>query len=92
MRRLRLEAAVLVDEHGGHQAERAEALSDNIGLHITIVVLACPDEATFGLDSLRNHIVDEAMLVVDTSLLELFDEFILVDAFEGVLEETVILL
>ncbi len=33
-------------EYRGHETKRAKALSDGIRLHITIVVLACPDEAT----------------------------------------------
>lgn len=39
---LRLESlAIRGDENGGHETKRAEALSDNVGLDITVVVCRC---------------------------------------------------
>ena len=89
---LRLHASVLIHKNRGHETKRAESLSNNIGLHITIVVLASPDDATLRLDSLGNHIVNKSVLVVNTSCLELVNEFLLVDTLKGGQEETIVLL
>jgi len=89
---LGLDAAISSLEHGGHETERAVALGDNIGLHITIVVLAGPDEATAGLDGVGDHIVDEAMLVPEASSLKLSLVFGLVDLLEDILEATIVFL
>jgi len=80
------------DKHGSHETERAVALSDDIGLDITIVVLASPDETTVGLESLSHHVINKAVLVPDAELLELLLVLLLVDLLEDVLEETVVLL
>jgi hypothetical protein len=58
------------DELGGHHAQRAEALCENVRLNITVVVFARPDKAARGFDGLRNHVVNEAVLVVDSCLLK----------------------
>ena len=43
VRGLRLDRlAVGRHQHAGHQAERAEALRDGVGLHVAVVVLAAP--------------------------------------------------
>lgn len=55
VRGLRLDGlSVRGDQHGGHQTERAVALGDDIGLDITVVVLASPDEATVRLDRISD--------------------------------------
>jgi len=63
--------AVRSDQHGGHQAKGAKALGNRVGLHITVVVLARPDKASLRLEAVRNHVVDEAVLIPDPSRLEL---------------------
>jgi len=83
---------VLVDADGGHEAKGAESLSDDIRLNVSVVVLASPNEATVSLEDLSDQVVDESVLVVDTLLLELLDVLRLVDLFEGVLEESIVLL
>ena len=40
-------------QHRGHQAERAEALRDGVGLHVAVVVLAGPDVAALPLERRR---------------------------------------
>ena len=87
---LSLDGAISGLEHGGHQTEGAVALSDDIRLDITVVVLAGPDEATAGLDGIGDHIVDETVLVPETSGLELLLVVGLVDLLEDVLEATVV--
>lgn len=43
---LSLHNTILIDADRGHKTERAETLSNNIGLDITVVVLAGPDHAS----------------------------------------------
>ena len=38
--------AVWSDQHGGHQAEGAEALGHGVRLHVAVIVLASPNKAT----------------------------------------------
>ena len=63
--------AIGTDEHRAHQTQRAVALSDHVRLHVAVVVLARPDEAAIGLEHLRDHVVDETMLIPDIELVEL---------------------
>ena len=63
--------AVRRDELGRHHAERAETLREDVGLYVAVVVLGCPDEAAGGFYGLRDHVVDEAVLVVYARRLEL---------------------
>ena len=63
--------AVRRHQHARHQAERAEALRDRIGLHVAVVVLARPDIAARPLQRRGHHVVDQAMLVGELALLEL---------------------
>ncbi len=62
---------VCSDELAGHHAQTAESLGENVGLDIAIVVLACPDETTAGLDDLSDHVIDETVFVVDACTFEL---------------------
>ena len=80
------------DQHGGHEAERAVALRDDIRLHITIIVLACPDESSAGLERLCHLIVDQSVLVLDAQLVELLLVGVGELLLEDVLEQTVVLL
>jgi len=83
---------ILVNKDGGHETERTETLSDDIGLDITVVVLASPHKAAFHLDDLGNHIINESMLVVNTLLLELLNVLSLINMLEDILEETIVFL
>ena len=46
-------------------------LSDDVGLHISVVVLASPHEASGRLECLSDHVVNQTMLVPRSSLLKL---------------------
>jgi hypothetical protein len=60
VRRLRLHrVAVGREQHGGHQAERAEALGHDVALHVAVVVLAGPDVSAFPLQRGGHHVVDQ---------------------------------
>ena len=89
---LSLHDAVAVDADGGHETERTEALSDDIGLDISIVVLAGPNETTIALNNLSNDIVDETMFVPEALGLEGLKVLLLVDLLESIDEKTVVLL
>ena len=83
---------VSVHTNGSHETERAEALGDNVGLHITVVVFACPHEATAALDNLRDDIVNQSVLVPEAFCLHLVIELLAIESFESVDEETVVFL
>ena len=53
-------------------SERAKALREHVRLHVSVVILRRPDEAAGGFDRLRDHVVYETMLVLDTRSLKLF--------------------
>ena len=82
--------AVRGHQHAGHQAERAEALGDDVGLHVAVVVLAGPHDAAVALDDLGDHVVDQPVLVGDPGRLELGLELGLEDLGEDVLEAAVV--
>merc|ERR550539_546232 len=77
-------------EHRGHETKGAVTLSDDIGLDITVVVLAGPDEAAAGLDGVGDHVIDETMLIPKISSLELSSVVLIVDLLEDILEATVV--
>jgi len=83
---------ILVDTNGCHQAKRAEALSNNIGLDITIVVLTRPNKASLALEHLSDEIIDESVLVVNASGDEFFLVVSLIDILKDFHEEAVIFL
>jgi len=71
MRRFALDgAAVWRYELRCHHPERPEALREDVGLHVSVVILRCPDKATGRFDHLCYHVVDKAVLVIDTRVLE----------------------
>lgn len=70
--------------------QRTETLSNGVGLHVAVVVLAGPDEATVGFHSVSDHIVDQTVLVHDARGFELRLVFSVVDDLENVLEATVV--
>ena len=80
------------DEGGGHQTEGAEALGDDVGLDITVVVLQGHDEATLGLDHLGDHVIDETVLVPDLLSVEVLGVVLLEDLLEDILEAAIVLL
>ena len=82
--------AVRRHQHRGHQAERAEALRHDVGLHVAIVVLAGPDIAARPFQRGRHHVVDQAVLVGELLLVELGLELLVEHLLEQVLEAAVI--
>uniref|UniRef100_A0A182IRC3 Uncharacterized protein n=1 Tax=Anopheles atroparvus TaxID=41427 RepID=A0A182IRC3_ANOAO len=85
-------ATVRAYQHRRHQSERAESLRHRVRLHVTVVVLAGPHEATLGLHAVGDHIVDQPVLVPDAGRIELLLVVLFVDLLEEVLEATVVLL
>jgi hypothetical protein len=67
-------------------------LSNDVRLHVTVVVFASPNETSVALYDLGDKIVDEAVLVPESLLLELIHVVCLVDTLESVHKKTVVLL
>lgn len=67
-------------------------LSDNVGLHITVIVLAGPHEGAVALQRHRHHVVDQTVLVADAGGLKLGLVVLGVDLGKDVLELAVVLL
>ena len=82
--------AIRCHQHRGHQAERAVALCDGVGLHVAVVILAGPDVAARPLHGRGDHVVDQTMFVDDLLLVELRLELLVEDLLEDVLEPAVI--
>ena len=61
-------------------------------MHVSIVVLASPDDAAVSLDDLCDHVVDESVLVVNALCFELGLELLLIDLCKQILEEAIVLL
>jgi hypothetical protein len=80
-------------QHRGHQAERAEALRHDVGLHVAVIVLAGPDVAAGPLQGRCDHVVDQAVLVGDLAASSnSFLEFGVVDLLEDILAESAVIL
>ena len=75
----------------GHQSQGSKSLSNDVGLHVAVVVLHGDDHTAFGFDHLSHHVVDQSVFVPDLLLLELLAVFLLVDLLEDVLEPAVVL-
>ena len=84
--------AVRGDEDGGHEAEGAEALGDDVGLDVAVVVFESHDVAARGLHHLGDHVVDESMFVPDFLLVKLRMVIRVVDFLEQVFEAPVVFL
>ena len=48
----------------------ARTLSDHVGLDISVVILASPNEGSVGLERLSDHVVDQPVLVPDSQFVE----------------------
>ncbi len=79
-------------QHAGHQAKRAEALRNHIGLDVAVVVLAGPHELAAPLERSGDHVVDQAVFVGDVRFGELVLEFAFEHFLEQVLEAAIVLL
>ena len=82
--------AVRGHQYRGHQPQRPEALCHGVGLNIAVVVLAGPDVPAFPLQRGRHHVVDEAVLVRDARLLEIFHKLGREDLRKQILEPSVV--
>ena len=78
------------NQNGGHETQGAVALSNGVGLHVTVVVLAGPYEFTRGFEALGDHVVDQPVLIPDASGIEILFVLFLVDVFKDILEAAVV--
>jgi hypothetical protein len=67
-------------------------LSDGIALNVSVIVLASPNEASFGLNHVGDHIIDKSVLIPNLILLKEVSVFFIVYGFEYVLEASIVLL
>jgi len=82
--------AVWSDEFTGHHAQRAEALCEDVGLNVTIVILTRPDKPSRGFDGLSDHVVDKSVFVVDVELFKFSLVLGIIDLLEDILETTIV--
>jgi len=80
------------EEDTGHQTEGSVTLSNAIRLDITVVVLASPDESTFRLEHICDHIVDQSVFIPDAVGFKFSLVGFVVDLSKDILESSVVLL
>ena len=85
-----LVVAMGADEHARHHREAAKGARDHVAHHVTVVVLAGPDETALGLHDARDGVVDEGVEVLDAGLLETRAVLGIEDVGEDVLEAVVV--
>ena len=82
--------AVWGGQYLGHQSQRSKALSNCVGLDVTVVVLTCPNIATLPLQRGCNHVVNEPVLIGQSRTRELVRVLGVENLLEGVLEGAVV--
>ena len=75
-----------------HKSETSIALCHNVGLDISIIILAGPQETSLTLYHVCHHIIDQSVLIPELSALKFRAVFTLINVLEDVLEATIILL
>lgn len=80
------------DQFASHHAQASEALCKDVTLNVAIVVFGGPDKSARGLDCLRDHIVNQAMFVIDAGFIEKGFVLCLVDFLEDVFEPAIVFL
>jgi len=88
----RFDGAIWALKDRGHKTERSITLSNDIRLNITIVVLTGPQKSTARFDSISNHIIDESMLIPESSSIELCFIVSIVNFLEDIFESTIVFL
>lgn len=89
---LSFDGAIGGNKNTGHETQRSVALSNDIRLDITIVVLASPDKATIRLEHIGDHIINKSMFIPKTGSLEFGFIVLLVNISKNILESAVVFL
>lgn len=76
----------------GHESQTSVTLGQSVGLDISVVVLASPDESSFGFDDVGHHIIDQTVFVPESFGLEVFLVFGVIEVLENVFESTIVFL
>ena len=79
-------------QHGGHHGQIAVGRRHHIGHHITVIVLAGPDEASFRADDPCHRIVYQCIEIFYTKLLKFLLVLGIIDLLKDILECMVIFL
>merc|ERR1712168_452019 len=82
---------IRMNKNTGHQTQGSVTLCQCIRLYISIVILAGPHKTTSCFQTLRNHIINETMLVPDVQGIKLWLIVLLKDVFKDIFESTIIL-
>lgn len=89
---LSLHATIWGQKHRRHQTEGAVSLRDYIRLHIAVIVLARPYEASIALYSVGHHVINQSVFIPELPFFELCLVVPVVQLLEDVFESTVVLL
>ena len=68
VRRFIHDPSVRGDQHGCHHRQRTEGRGHHVGHHVSVVVLAGPEHAAFGLHDAGHGVVDEGEAELDAGL------------------------
>ena len=86
MRSLILILSFWRNQYRGHHSQRTESGTEHIAHHVTIIVLACPDEATLATDYASHRIIYQRIEVFDAEFSEFLLVVTLVNLFEDLTE------
>ena len=79
-------------KHRCHQTKRTIALSNDVRLDITVIVLACPNKSTFGFNGISNHIINKSVFVPGAKGIELSLVVLVENFLENIFESTIVFL
>merc|ERR1719384_2457942 len=74
----------------GHQPQGSISLSQYIRLDIAIIILTSPNEGTIRLQHLRNHIINQSMLIPNAQIIKLCLIILVKYILENILEQAII--
>lgn len=84
--------SVRCHQNRSHQPKRAIPLSQDVGLHITIVVLTGPYKPAFGLERLSHHVIDQTVFIPQIGTFEFLAVILFIDVLEDILEAAIVFL
>lgn len=86
----RFQNIIAIDTDTGHHTKGSEALGDDVGLNIPVIVFAGPDEPSIGFYNLGNHVIDQSVIVPKSFGFKLSFVGRIINVFENVFEESII--
>src|SRR5699024_8506962 len=83
MRGLILVISVGRNKYGSHHGKRTESRGYHIAHHISVIILAGPDETALGFHYAGNNVVDEAVEISKSGFVKLLLELLFIDPLEN---------